>query len=79
MIHFSAMIYNLEGTDRVNNLLASLNIKPVNAKNLKVMERGAGHFVEQVSKMSTEKAAENLSSRRWSKMIIFFSRTLQKN
>lgn len=52
------MIDNLGGTDRVNNLLAALNMKPVNAKNLKVMERRAGHFVEKVSKMSTDKAAK---------------------
>lgn len=52
------MIDNLGGTDRVNNLLAALNMKPVNAKNLQVMERRAGHFVEKVSKMSTDKAAK---------------------
>lgn len=52
------MIDNLGGTDRVNNLLAALNMKPVNAKNLKVMVRRAGHFVEKVSKMSTDKAAK---------------------
>lgn len=55
------MIDNLGGTDRVNNLLAALNMKPVNAKNLKVMERRAGHFVEKVSKMSTDKAAKESS------------------
>lgn len=52
------MIDNLRGTNRVNNLLAALNMKPVNAINLKVMERRAGHFVEKVSKMSTDKAAK---------------------
>lgn len=52
------MIDNLGGTYRVNNLLAALNMKPVNAKNLKVIERRAGHFVEKVSKMLTDKAAK---------------------
>lgn len=45
------MTDNLRGTERVKNLLAALNMKPVKAKNLKVMERRAGHFVENVSKM----------------------------
>lgn len=47
------MIDNLGGTDRVNNLLAALNMQTVNA-----MARRAGHFVEKVSKMSTDKASK---------------------
>lgn len=53
-----AMIDNLGGTDRVNNLLPALNMKPMNAKNLKAIERRAGQFIEKVSKMSADKAAK---------------------
>lgn len=52
------MIDNLGETDHVNNFLAALNMKPVNANNLKVMERRAGHFDEKMLEMSTDKAAK---------------------
>lgn len=53
-----AMIFNLGGTDRVNNFSTSLNVKLINAKNLKVMEKRAGSFVENVSEISTKTAAK---------------------
>lgn len=53
-----AMIFNLGGTDRVNNFSTSLNVKLINAKNLKVMEKRAGSFVENVSEKSTKTAAK---------------------
>ena len=52
------MVDNLGGTDRVDNFLTSLNIKPINAKNLKAMERRAGSFVEKVSEKSTKTAVK---------------------
>ncbi|XP_078339200.1 uncharacterized protein LOC111101393 [Crassostrea virginica] len=52
------MIDNLGGTDHVNNFLTSLNIKPINAKSLIVMERRAGSFIEKVSEKSTKTAAK---------------------
>lgn len=72
------MIDNLGGTDRVNNLLAALNMKPVNAKNLKVMERRAGHLYRRCQKCQSTRLQKNLSSRRWSKMINFSSNTTKE-
>ena len=53
-----AMIFNHGGTDRVNNFSTSLNVKLINAKNLKVMEKRAGSLVENVSEISTKTAAK---------------------
>lgn len=47
----------LGGPERVNNILSTLNIKPVNPKSLKHMERWAGAYVEAIAKMSTRKPA----------------------
>ncbi|XP_033759590.1 uncharacterized protein LOC117341838 [Pecten maximus] len=55
----TAMIDSLGGADRVNNFLSVLNLKPISQKNLKVMEKRAGDFVESVAKSSTEIAAKN--------------------
>lgn len=53
------MIDSLGGLVRVNNFLASLNLKPISNKNLKTMERRAGNIVEHVADMSTRKAAKD--------------------
>lgn len=37
------MIDNLGGPDRVNNVLAALNLKPISQKNLKIIERRPGN------------------------------------
>lgn len=49
------MIDSLGGPDRVNNILSTLNLKPVNTKSLKHMERRGWAYVEAVAKMSTRK------------------------
>lgn len=56
---FLAMIDSLGGLVRVNNFLASLNVKPISNKNLKTMERRAGNIVEHVADMSTREAAKD--------------------
>lgn len=53
----TGMIDSLGGPDRVNNILSTLNLKPMNPKSLKHMERRAEAYVEAVAKMSTRKAA----------------------
>lgn len=52
-----ALIDSLGGPTRVNNFLSSLNIKPIDQKNLKSMERRAGQKIEEVAKRSMELAA----------------------
>lgn len=52
-----AMIDSLGGPNRVNNFLSTLNIKPIDQKNLKSMERRAGQKIEAVAKRSMELAA----------------------
>lgn len=52
-----AMIDSLGGPNRVNNFLSTLNIKPIDQKNLKSMERRAGLKNEEVAKGSMELAA----------------------
>jgi hypothetical protein len=51
------MIDSIGGPDRLNNFLSTLNLKPINPKSLKKMERRAGVYVEAVAKSSTQKAA----------------------
>ena len=53
-----AMIFNLGGTDRVNNFSTSLNVKLINTNNLNVMEKRAGSFVENMSEKSTKTDAK---------------------
>uniref|UniRef100_A0A8W8NP81 Exonuclease domain-containing protein n=1 Tax=Magallana gigas TaxID=29159 RepID=A0A8W8NP81_MAGGI len=55
----TAMIDSLGGADRVNNVLAALNLKPISQKNLKMIERRAGNFVESIAKSSMSKAAKD--------------------
>lgn len=52
-----AMIDSLGGPNRVNNFLSALNIKTIDQKNLKSMERRAGQKIEEVAKRSMELAA----------------------
>lgn len=52
-----AMIDSLGGLNRVNNFLFTLNIKPIDQKNLKSMGRRAGQKIEEVAKRSMELAA----------------------
>jgi hypothetical protein len=58
MNNFSAMIDSLGGPVRVNNFLASLNLKPIGNRSLKDMERRAGSVIEKVSIQSSHQAAE---------------------
>lgn len=53
------MIDNLGGPDRVNNVLAALNLKPISQKNLKMIERRPGNFFECIAKSSMSKVARN--------------------
>ncbi|XP_056009475.1 uncharacterized protein LOC130051527 [Ostrea edulis] len=53
----TGMIDSIGGPVRLNNFLATLNIKPVNCRSLKVMERRAGVHVEAVAQQSTRQAA----------------------
>lgn len=52
------MIDNLGGIDCVNNFLVVFNMKFVNVKNFKVMERRVGYFVEKVLKMLIDKVVK---------------------
>ena len=56
------MIDSLGGTCEVDNLLATLNIPPINSRSLKVIERRAGNRIE-VAKQSTESAAKEAFAR----------------
>jgi len=51
------MIDSIGGSGKVNNMLSTLNIAPINRRNLQDMERRAGRFVECVAKQSKETAA----------------------
>ena len=46
------------GPTRVNNFLTTLNMKPINHRNLKKMERRAGAAVEEVAEESARRAAK---------------------
>lgn len=52
------MIDSLGGPRRVNNMLATLNLKTISDSNLKRMEKRAGEIVEKVSAESTRAAAD---------------------
>lgn len=45
------MIDSLGGLDRVNNVLVVLNLKFISQKNLKMIERRVGNFVEFIVKL----------------------------
>ncbi|XP_045211082.2 uncharacterized protein LOC123562513 isoform X1 [Mercenaria mercenaria] len=53
----TAMIDSLGGPVRVNNLLSTLNVKPICNRNLKKMEERAGEAIEAHSVHSTNQAA----------------------
>jgi hypothetical protein len=53
------MIDSIGGSGKVNNMLSTLNIAPVNRKSLQDMERRAGRLVESVAKQSIDTAAKN--------------------
>ena len=50
------MIDSVDGPQKMNNFLATLNLPPINNKNLKVMERRAGAMIEKYAEenMRTE-------------------------
>lgn len=52
------MIDSIGGSGKVNNMLATLNIAPINRRNLQGMERRAGRFVETVANNSIDSAAQ---------------------
>jgi len=52
------MIDGVGGSGKVNNLLATLNIKPISKRILQKMERRAGQFVEAVAESSMKTAAQ---------------------
>ncbi|XP_060588030.1 uncharacterized protein LOC132743517 [Ruditapes philippinarum] len=54
----TAMIDSLGGPRRVNNMLATLNLKTVSETNLKKMEKRAGVVLEKVSTESANAAAD---------------------
>ncbi len=51
------MIDTIGGPTKVNNFLATLNIRTINEKNLKKMERRAGQHVESFADSSMNKSA----------------------
>ncbi len=55
---FLGMIDSLGGSTRVNNLLATLNLKTINDKNLKGMERRAGPGILMYADKSMKAAAD---------------------
>ena len=52
------MIDSVGGSGKVNNVLSTLNIAPVNRKNLQDMERRAGNFVGSFAEKSMDTAAK---------------------
>ncbi|XP_053400902.1 uncharacterized protein LOC128557554 isoform X2 [Mercenaria mercenaria] len=52
------MIDSLGGAEKVNNLLAVLNLKAIHPKNLKLMETRAGEAIQEVSRESCKNAAK---------------------
>ena len=54
----TAMIDSIGGACRVNNFLSTLNIKPIDHKNLQNMEKRAGKAIIEYSEESQKKAAE---------------------
>lgn len=53
------MIDNIGGSGKVNNMLSTLNIAPINKRSLQDMERRAGRFVESVAQQSIDSAAHD--------------------
>ncbi|KAL4236486.1 hypothetical protein ACF0H5_004872 [Mactra antiquata] len=55
----TAMIDSLGGPQKVNNMLAALNIPTISNSNLKKMERRAGKLIEKVASDSMKAAAQD--------------------
>lgn len=53
-----AMIDSIGGAVKVNNFLATLDLKLISLENLKEMERRAGEVIEAVSSESQRRSAE---------------------
>ena len=52
------MIDSIGGSGKVNNMLSTLNLGPINRRSLQDIERRAGSFVEAVGKQSFDSAAQ---------------------
>ena len=52
------MIDSVGVTDRVNNMLTTLNVKPINHKKLKILKHRAGESMEAAD-ISTRQAQED--------------------
>lgn len=52
------MIDSIGGSGKVNNLLSTLNVKPIPKANLQKMERRAGQLIESVAESSRKSAAQ---------------------
>ena len=57
-VYSEGMIDSVGGPDRLNNLLSTLNIKPLKKRTLKNVEWRGGSYVEAVAKNSMQKAAK---------------------
>lgn len=55
-LQFLAMIDSVGGPVKVNNLLSTLNLQPINSRSLKCMERRAGNTIEKIANVSMQKA-----------------------
>ena len=53
------MIDSIGGSGKVNNFLATLNVKTIPRRNLQKMERRAGTFIEAVAESSLQSAAQS--------------------
>lgn len=60
---FSAMIDSLGGPNKVNNMLAALNIPSISNSKLKKMERRTGTSIEKVASESMQAAAKEAFQR----------------
>ncbi|XP_053389293.1 uncharacterized protein LOC123543346 isoform X1 [Mercenaria mercenaria] len=58
LCYCSTMIDSLGGAEKVNNLLAVLNLKAIHPKNLKLLENRAGEAIQEVSRESCKNAAK---------------------
>lgn len=65
------MIDSIGGSGKVNNMLSTLNIRPIPRKNLKAMERRAGAFVESVAQKSLASAAQDAFQNEMRLVVIF--------
>ena len=52
------MIDSIGGSGKVNNMLSTLNLGPINRRSLQDIEKRAGSFVEVVGKQSFDSVAQ---------------------